>query len=145
MAPGPPHFRVLIPQANTTVSGSNHSRFRPLPVPIISGYGHFRFRPLPVPITSGSDRFRLRSFPVPIAFCSDHFRFRSVLIPIISGYGHFRFRPFPVPNTSGSRIFFRPGNFTKTSLAPPQIDARAFLRVCLFAPNAKNAPWTDFV
>ncbi len=128
------------------ISGHGHFRSRSFPVTVIYGSDHFRFRSFPVPITSGFDRFRFRSLPVQVTSGSDcdNFRFRSFPVTFISGSDQFRFRPFPVQITSDSRIFFRPGHFTKTSLAPPQSDARAFLRVCLFATNAKNAPWTDW-
>ena len=93
------------------VTTSHCSPFRSLPVSITSGSDHFRFRSLPVPNphcspTNCTDpRATLRRQPALFAAItsgSDHFRFRSLPVPITSGSDHFRFPPRtlrrPVPD-----------------------------------------------
>ena len=85
-----------------TVTTPHCSPSPPRTVPITSGSDHFRFRSLPVSITSGSDHFRFRSLPVPNPHCSPTNRTDpratlrrqpALFAAITSGFDHFRFPP----------------------------------------------------
>ena len=94
----PPPSSLSPPQpALFAVTTSHCSPFRSLPVSITSGSDHFRFRSLPVPNPHCSP-----------TNCTDPratFRRQPALsAAITSGFDHFRFRSLPVPITSGSHL-----------------------------------------